>query len=956
MTQPSNQTTSTQIPIFNSSENALSSSFEPHALEAHWYEFWQEHGYFQPQPSNNDEAPFVVTIPPPNVTGVLHLGHALQHSMHDCLLRFHRMREQTTLCVPGTDHAGISTQIKVEQQLAHEGTTRQELGRDEFVRRAYEWKDKYGSTIINQMKRLGCSYDWSRERFTMDEGYVKAVLQVFKTWYDEGLIYRGFRLVNWSPGAQTNVSDLEVDFQEVNGKLWHFRYPVEDTSEYIVVATTRPETMLGDTAVAVHPDDELYRHLVGKRVRLPLTSRTIPIVADEYVDKEFGSGAVKITPAHDPNDYEIGQRHSLEMISVIGFDAKMTDAAGIEYSKLTREDARIKVVNDLQALGLVEKIEDYTHKVGHCARTGSVIEPLLSEQWFVRMKELARPVADAIRMNRVGYVPERFANTSLDWMDNIRDWCISRQLWWGHRIPVYYGPHGEIEVSVEPIVREGWTQDEDVLDTWFSSALWPFAVLGWPDNLETQFYPTSVLITGRDILNLWVSRMILMSLHFVDDEIPFQQVFVHPTVQDCFGLRMSKSSGTAIDPMNLIEIYGTDATRFGLLQLATGAQDVRFLDEAEKNLGEDFVRRWMKEHRGAALPLEWNERPTDRYPQMQNARNFANKIWNAARFVLNAGTLPEETDYADFDLAGRWILSRLNRTVEEVTHALKNYEFETATSSLYSFIWGDFCDWFVELSKPKMRDGNTHQIGLLIFVLEYAMRLLHPFMPFLSEEIWQKLPKYRMLMGFDETLEGDKKVFSDNGMTKFSSGKESPSLCIATWPYHKSKSDFQGFHDEKSEQDFAFIQETIRSARNLRAEAKLPPSQKLKMQLFAANDEAFRVLESGRNYILQLANLSEVSIEKSDAPRPQNAVSSSLADVEIWLPLEGLVDKERETARLQKELESLQKDLAIVEKKLNNPQFMEKAAAAVVEKETAKRVEIVAAIAKSSTRLQEMKA
>jgi len=956
MTQPSTETISTPIPT---SDNALSTVFEPHAIEAHWYDFWQQNGYFQPQSSTSDEpqsaetqsaeTPFVITIPPPNVTGVLHLGHALQHSMHDCLLRFHRMRGRTTLCVPGTDHAGISTQIKVTEQLRKEGLTRLDLGRDEFVRRAYEWKDLYGGTIIEQMKRLGCSYDWSRERFTMDDAYAKAVLTVFKTWYDEGLIYRGLRLVNWSPGAQTNVSDLEIVFQEVAGKLWHFRYPVEDSDEYIVVATTRPETMLGDTAVAVHPADERYKHLIGKRVRLPLTDRSIPIVADEYVGKEFGSGAVKITPAHDPNDYEIGQRHGLEMITVIGFDARMTDAAGIEYSKLTREEARIKVVADLQALDLVERIEDYTHSVGHCERTGTIIEPLLSEQWFVRMKELARPVADAIRMNRVKYVPERFANTSLDWMDNIRDWCISRQLWWGHRIPVWYGPHGEIEVSLEPIAREGWTQDEDVLDTWFSSALWPFAVLGWPDNLETQFYPTSVLITGRDILNLWVSRMILTSLHFVDDEVPFHEVFVHPTVQDCFGLRMSKSLGTGIDPMDLISIYGTDATRFGLLQLATGAQDVRFIDEAEKNLGEEFVRRWMREHRGEALPLEWNEKPTDRYPQMQNARSFANKIWNAARFVLSssASTESQTIEYSNLDLAGRWIVSRLDSTIEDVTHALQNYQFESATSSIYSFIWGDFCDWFVELSKPKMRAGDAHQIALLNHVLEVSMRLLHPFMPFLSEEIWQKLPKQDAAV----------------------------SLCIAAWPTVENAKGFVstftpgsaasqflqeamgfGSDDNRVEREFASIQETIRSVRNLRAEAKLQPAQKLKIQLFAANDEAHRVLESGRDYIVQLANLSEISIEKFDAARPQNALSSSLPEVEIWLPLEGLVDKERETARLQKELETLQKDLGIVEKKLNNPQFVSKAAPAVVEKEIARRVEIQAAIEKLSTRLRDMNA
>ncbi len=911
MTQPSTQTS-----LSDSSDNALSTVFEPHAIEAHWYGFWQANGYFQPQPSTSDEPPFVITIPPPNVTGVLHLGHALQHSMHDCLVRFHRMRGRTTLCVPGTDHAGISTQIKVTEQLQKEGLSRLDLGRDEFVRRAYEWKDKYGGTIIEQMKRLGCSYDWSRERFTLDAGYVRAVLQVFKTWHDEGLIYRGLRLVNWSPGAQTTVSDLEIDFREVAGKLWHFRYPVEDSDEFIVVATTRPETMLGDTAVAVHPDDQRYQHLVGKRVRLPLTHRLIPIVADDYVDATFGSGAVKITPAHDPNDYEIGQRHGLEMISVIGFDARMTEAAGIEYSNLTREDARTKVINDLQSLGLVERIEDYTHSVGHCERTGTVIEPLLSEQWFVRMKELARPVADAIRMNRVRYVPERFANTSLDWMDNIRDWCISRQLWWGHRIPVWYGPHGEIEVSIEPIEREGWTQDEDVLDTWFSSALWPFAVLGWPDNLETQFYPTGVLITGRDILNLWVSRMILTSLHFVGDAVPFHAVFVHPTVQDCFGLRMSKSLGTGIDPMSLIEIYGTDATRFGLLQLATGAQDVRFIDEAEKDLGEEFVRRWMREHRGEALPLQWNDKPTDRYPQMQNARSFANKIWNASRFVLSSGASLETFEYSNADLAGRWILSRLNNTIQEVTNALENYKFEAATSSIYAFVWGDFCDWFVELSKPKMRAGDAQQIALLNHVLEVSMRLLHPFMPFLSEEIWQRLPK--------------------NDYTK--------SLCIASWPTYVQT-------DKSAERDFKWIQEAVRSARNLRAEKKIPPSQKVHLNLSAYSEYLREVLVEGEKYIIQLSHLDKVTLSPLNISQAENAIQ--IDGFEAYI-VEVLVDKAKESARLQKELETLQKDLSIVEKKLGNPQFVSKAAPEIVAKETARRVEIQASIEKLSTRLRDM--
>jgi len=911
--------------------SSMPTAFEPHPVEAQWYPFWQEHGYFQPGNSATGK-PFVLTIPPPNVTGVLHLGHALQHAIHDCLLRFHRMKGDVALCVPGTDHAGIATQIKVEQQLREEtGQTRHDISREEFLERAWNWKNQYGDTIIEQMKRLGCSYDWDRLRFTMDEGYVRAVLQVFKTLFDDGHIYRGHRLVNWSVGAQTTVSDLEIEFREVAGKLWHLRYPIENSDEFLIVATTRPETMLGDTGIAVHPGDERYKHLHGKKAILPLMNRAIPIVADEYVDVSFGSGAVKLTPAHDPNDYEIGERHGLEKITVIGFDANITQAGG-GYAGISREDARRKVIKDLQALDLVEKIEDYTHSVGHCARTGTVIEPLLSEQWFIAMKELARPVADAIAMNRVHYIPERFATTSLDWLGNIRDWCISRQLWWGHRIPVWYGPNGEIKVSLEPIEEPGWTQDEDVLDTWFSSALWPFAVLGWPDNLEKQFYPTSVLITGRDILNLWVSRMILTSLHFVDGEIPFHDVFVHPTVQDVFGLRMSKSLGTGIDPMGLIETYGADATRFGLLQLATGAQDVRFIDNAEVALGEAEVRRRLKNKK--PLDLTWDAKPADRYPQMQSARNFANKIWNAARFVLSSQdsetgdqeSTPElrptfsalRTSHSALD--ERWILARLNSTIETVTARLESYEFEAAASALYTFVWGDFCDWFVEVSKPHLRAGDQSRIALLSEILESTMRLLHPFMPFLSEEIWQRLPK-----------------------------ENAPdSLCIAVWP-----TPHDNWNDAAALRDFAIIQETTRAARNLRAEAQLPPSRKVGITIFATQN-ARAVLESGETFIAQLANC-DVTFAEAETPHPQNSLSSTLGETEIFLPLEGLIDVERESARLQKELAERESDLQKIAAKLSNPKFVDKAPQAVVAQELARQIEAQNAIAALRARLDAMK-
>jgi valyl-tRNA synthetase len=899
----------------------MAPAFDPKPVEARWGAFWLENEIGKPRAPREGEMPFVITIPPPNVTGVLHLGHALQHSIHDCLIRYHRMKGEPTLCVPGTDHAGIATQIKVEAKLREEeGISRHDLGRDKFIERVYEWKDQYGATIIDQMKSLGCSYDWSRERFTMDEGYVRAVLTVFKEWFERDLIYRGYRLVNWSSGAQTTVSDLEIEYKEVTGSLTYIKYPVEGLDEFVTVATSRPETMLGDTAVAVHPEDPRYAHLRGKNVILPLQNRPIPLIFDPAVDKEFGTGAVKITPAHDPNDYEMGTRHGLPMISVIGFDDNIT-ADGGAYAGLNKIDARKKIVADLKELGLIEKVEPLTHSVGHCARTGVVIEPLLSEQWFVAMKELARPVADAIRMGRVHYHPQRFGNTSLEWLDNIRDWCISRQLWWGHRIPIWYGPNGEVKCSLDPITEPGWTQDTDVLDTWFSSALWPFAVLGWPDELQREWYPTSVLITGRDILNLWVSRMIATSLDFVDTDsgqpqIPFHDVFVHPTVQDVFGLRMSKSLGTGIDPMELIEIYGADATRYGLLQLATGAQDVRFIDAAESKLGEDAVRRFMRENRGKPLPLKWDEtdgKPTERYPQMQSARNFANKIWNATRFVMTVA--PGQFDgQVPADLPSRWIASRLNSTITEVTRALSAYEFESATSAIYSFVWGDFCDWFLEVSKPQLRAGDATHAAFMAHILETSMRLLHPFMPFISEEIWSKLPH------------------------------QGETLSLASWPQ-------PGPTDPAVEADFTLLQDAIRASRNLRSESNIPPGKKLNISFVALSDRAATVLTAGTPYLTQLSNLESATIVAPDAPRPDNAVSSQLSEFEVWLPLEGLIDVEKERAKLEKQLETAQKEHAKVSTKLGNAAFVDKAPREVVEKEEAKRAEFASQIEKLTQRL-----
>ncbi|WP_157947762.1 valine--tRNA ligase [Abditibacterium utsteinense] len=906
-------------------QTEMAPQFDPSPVEHKWSAFWLEHNLGTPRPPKDGEKPFVITIPPPNVTGVLHLGHALQHSIHDALLRFHRMKGEAVLCVPGTDHAGIATQIKVEAQLRElEGISRHDLGREAFIERVYAWKNQYGATIIEQMKALGCSYDWSRERFTMDEGYVRAVLTVFKDWFERGLIYRGFRLVNWSSGAQTTVSDLEIEYKDVQGTLTFIRYPVESTKnesdstkneiEYVTVATSRPETMLGDTAVAVHPDDPRYAHLRGRNVILPLQNRAIPIVFDPSVSMEFGTGALKVTPAHSADDYEMGQRHGLEMISVIGFDDNITEAGGA-YAGMNKVAARKKIVADLTELGLIEKIEPLHHSVGHCARTGVVIEPLLSEQWFVAMKTLARPVADAIRMNRVEYIPNRFGQTSLEWLDNIRDWCISRQLWWGHRIPIWYGTNGEVKCSLEPI--EGWTQDEDVLDTWFSSALWPFAVLGWPDNLETQFYPTSVLITGRDILNLWVSRMIATSLDCVENEIPFHQVLVHPTIQDSYGQRMSKSLGTGIDPLELIEIYGADATRYGLLQFAGGAQDVRFLDSAMTKLGEGATRKFIRENRGKALPLEWTEndgKPTERFPQMQAARNFANKIWNAARFVLISNPA-QWNGQVPPDLSCRWMESRLSATIYEVTRALDGYEFDAAGTALYGFVWGDFCDWFLEISKPKLRDGDQNHIAFMAHILEQSMRLLHPFMPFLSEEIWAKLTK----------------------------NEEESALCFASWPV-------AGETDIQAETDFALLQETTRAIRNLRAQAEIAPSKKVNVVL-VSDGEVSTILRVNSTMLSGLANLESIQFLNPSSVRPENAISQTLAQIEVILPLEGLIDIEKERAKLTRQRELAQKDFDKMSAKLQNPAFVERAPAAVLEKDRARVLELEAQIQKLSERL-----
>ncbi|HKY06350.1 MAG TPA: valine--tRNA ligase, partial [Blastocatellia bacterium] len=751
-------------------------AYEPQSAEQTWYSFWESRGYFKP---GGDGPTYSITIPPPNVTGSLHIGHALCYTIHDMLIRWKRMQGYKALCVPGTDHAGISLQNVIEKQLRKEGLTRHDLGREKFIERTWQFINEYGGIIISQLKRLGCAFDWDRSRFTMDEGYSEAVFECFVRWWEAGLIYRGTRVTNWCPRCQTAISDIEVKHEDRQAKLYHLRYPLKDGTGHIVVATTRPETMLGDSGVAANPNDERYIGLFGKTLILPLVGREIPLVADDYAKPEFGTGAVKVTPAHDANDFEAGLRNSLEQIVVIDKDGRMTEQAGARYAGLDRFQARQVVLDDLQAQNLIEKIEDYTVPTALCERCETVIEPLLSEQWFVRMNELARPAVDAVKDRRVSFIPERYERTYLDWMENIRDWTISRQLWWGHRIPVWITEDGDYIVArseLEAREKAGAKQirqDEDVLDTWFSSGLWPFTVLGWPretEDLET-YYPTSVLITARDIIYLWVARMIFSSLYF-KDQIPFEDVYIYATVLNEEGRRMSKSLGTGVDPLDLIEQYGADALRFSLLVRAARGQDIRF----------SYVE-------------------SGRQKQVEEARNFANKIWNASRFVLmNLGEDADKIEprwVASDSLADRWILAELNETIDEVTRALEEYRINEVAQTLYHFFWDDFCDWYIELSKSLVaaREVTPEVVAArsrIVYVLETSLRLLHPLMPYLTEEIWQRLPH-----------KGD-------------------SIMEAPWPVSDA-----AHSDQQARDDMQTMIALITKVRNIRSEVNVPVQSRI---------------------------------------------------------------------------------------------------------------------------------
>jgi valyl-tRNA synthetase len=859
----------------------LAKAYEPKAVEDRWYREWERGGFFHAVAPTERE-PYSIVIPPPNITGVLHMGHALNNTLQDILCRWKRMSGFSVLWMPGTDHAGIATQNVVERQLASEGTSRHEIGREAFVERVWQWKAESGGKIIGQLKRLGASCDWERERFTMDEGLSKAVREVFVRLYEDGLIYRDNRLINWCPRCHTALSDIEVEHEEQKGNLWYLRYPVVGSDRYLVVATTRPETMLGDTAVAVNPADERYRDLIGGHVVLPLLQRHIPIIADEYVDMEFGTGVVKITPAHDFNDFEVGKRHNLDRINVFD-ESGIINAAGHQYEGLDRFAARKKILSDLEDAGLLEKIVDHTLAVGGCYRCKTVVEPYMSLQWYVKVGPLAEKAIAAVREGLTRIVPLQWENTYFEWMENIRDWCISRQIWWGHRIPAWYCDHcGHVTVSKEdPTNCAGCGSDEirqetDVLDTWFSSGLWPFSTMGWPERTEelAVYYPTSCLVTGFDILFFWVARMMMMGLHFMG-EVPFRDVYIHALVRDAQGQKMSKSRGNVIDPLVIIDQYGADAFRFTLAAFAAQGRDIKLAEE-----------------------------------RIAGYRNFANKIWNASRFTLMnlEGFDPERVSLAELQLsnADRWILFRLNAAARDAEDALAGYRFNDAASSLYRFTWSEFCDWYIELVKDDLYKGAPERKlaaqYVLWTVLESLLRLLHPFMPFITEEIWQSLPGSRTTSS------------------------------IMTAPYPRPSEEWE-FSEGAAEMEL--VMEAIRGIRNIRGEVEVPPSKEIAAILDCGSDESLHVLKRNEGYIMSLARLSDLAIG-INPNRPADAAVQVAGDVQIVVPLKGLVNVEEEEKRLLKEIAKADKDIDFLGRKLENPDFVGRAPAQVVAKEKEK--------------------
>ncbi len=854
----------------------LAKTYDPTAIEEQTYAKWMGRKYFHAE-ADRSKKPFTIVIPPPNVTGKLHMGHALDETLQDILIRYKRMQGYNALWIPGTDHASISTEVKVTNQLREEGIDKQELGREGFLKRAWQWKEEYGGAIINQLKKLGCSCDWERERFTMDEGCSEAVLEVFIRLYEKGYIYKGSRIINWCPVCKTSISDAEVEHEEQAGHFWHINYPVADGSGYVEMAKTRPETMLGDTAVAVNPEDERYRHLIGKTLKLPLTDREIPVIADPYVDREFGTGCVKITPAHDPNDFEVGRRHDLPEINIMNDDA--TICCPGKYHGMDRYEARRAMVKDLEEQGLLVKVEDHTHNVGTHDRCGTTVEPLIKQQWFVKMEELAKPAVEAVKNGELTFVPERFDKIYLHWLENIRDWCISRQLWWGHRIPAYYCDEcGEIVVAKEaPSVCPKCgcthlTQDEDTLDTWFSSALWPFSTLGWPKQTEDleYFYPTDVLVTGYDIIFFWVIRMVF-SGYEQTGKSPFHHVLIHGLVRDSMGRKMSKSRGNGIDPLEIISEYGADALRLTLVTGNAPGNDMRFYME-----------------------------------RVKSSRNFANKVWNASRFIMMnlEDQKVAEADPAALTAADRWILSRVNRLAKEVTSNMDSFELGIAVQKIYDFIWDEFCDWYIEMVKPRLwnREDTSREAALwtLKQVLIHALKMLHPYMPFITEEIFCNL-------------------------------SEEESIMISSWPEYREEWNFAA-----EEHAISMIKEAVRGIRNVRTDMNVPNSKKATVYVVSENPKVREIFEQGRSFFAALSFASEVKVQADKTGIEKSAVSAMIPEAAVYMPLDELLDLEKERERLKKEEARLEKELARVNGMLNNEKFVSRAPEAKIREEKEK--------------------
>ncbi len=857
----------------------LAKTYDPHGIEDRLYAKWLEKKYFHAEVDENKK-PFTIVIPPPNITGQLHMGHALDNTMQDILIRFKRMQGYNALWQPGTDHASIATEVKIIEKLKEEGIDKADLGREKFLERAWDWKREYGGRIISQLKKLGSSCDWDRERFTMDEGCNKAVTEVFIKMHEKGWIYKGARIINWCPVCNTSISDAEVEYEEQAGHFWHIKYPIVGSDEFLEFATTRPETMLGDTAVAVNPEDERYTHLVGKMVKLPFVDREIPIIADSYVDKEFGTGVVKITPAHDPNDFQVGQRHNLPLINIMNDDATINENGG-KFAGMDRYAARAQMVKELDEMGLLVEIEDYSHNVGTHDRCKTTVEPLVKQQWFVKMDELIKPAADAVRNGEIKLVPERMDKAYFNWTDNIRDWCISRQLWWGHRIPAYYCDDcGEIVVAREmpdvcPVCGQShFTQDPDTLDTWFSSALWPFSTLGWPEKTKDleYFYPTDVLVTGYDIIFFWVIRMVFSGYEQMKEK-PFKTVLFHGLVRDSQGRKMSKSLGNGIDPLEIIEKYGADALRLTLITGNAPGNDMRFY-----------------------------------YERVEANRNFGNKIWNASRFIMMNMEGKEVTTPAAADLepVDKWILSKLNNVIKEVTDNMENYELGIAVQKVYDFIWDEFCDWYIEMVKPRLYASDNQvssnaALWTLKTVLIDALKLLHPYMPFITEEIFCTLQN------------------------------EEESIMISSWPVYTEERNFA-----KEEKEIEIMKEAIRGIRNVRTSMNVPPSKKAQVYVVSEKPEMRAIFEEGKLFFASLAYASEVIVQADKSGIADDAVSVVIANANVYIPFAELVDIAQEIERLEKEEKKLAGELARVNGMLNNANFVSKAPAAKIEEEKAK--------------------